>query len=85
MELYKRRMAPVWAVQFNGDLEDLDELLRDTRYTLHARRDSGVWQLAKNGIPTLLLLEGEWVVRQRNGDVQIFSQAQFQNEYEKVS
>lgn len=85
MDLYKRRTTPTWAVKFTGDPAHLDEILRDTGYAVKARFDPGVWQIIKNGAPALLIMTGEWVVRQLNGDIQVYSNLDFHNTYEKVS
>lgn len=85
MDLYKRRTTPVWAVKFSGDPEELNDLLKQSPYELKARFDPGVWQVAKNGIPIFLLIEGEWLVRQLNGDIQVYDNTQFHHEYERVS
>jgi hypothetical protein len=84
VDLYKRRTAPAVAVKFTGDPADLDEILRDTAYKIRIR-DTGVWQIIKNGIPTLLLISGEWVIRQRNGDIQVLGNEEFHRTYERVS
>lgn len=84
-EMYRRRTHPVHAVKFSGDPETLNELLKDTPYEIKARFDPGVWQVAKNGVPTFLIIEGEWMVRQLNGDIQVLDNTQFHHAYERVS
>jgi len=85
VDLYKRRTTPTWAIKFDGDPDHLDEILKNTPYEVKARRDTGVWQITKSGIPTLLLIAGEWVVRQLNGDIQILGNEEFHRTYERVS